>query len=631
MKSVRKRTYGFLLAVILLISAVGIFPSSGAQAAIANRYNVVFVIDASGSMLETDQSLWRYEAIDLFLGLATDSGNHMGAVIFNDSIITAIQMQEISGKDIKMKFSQGLRNSPVQGDTDIGGAVLKAVEMLNVEKKPELPSVIILLSDGNTEFPYDETGERLNLSNQNKETAITQARDNGYSVFSVCLNENNEANTGELEEISNATSGRFVEVGKAEDLKEVFGNFYNIIYSTETISIVDEKIPANGVLDTPFSVPFAGVEELNIIISTLNPETQYTLFRPDGNELTRDELTAYTIPVKTFSIIKIPKPPGGVWKIQARGNPDDAVKIEMVYNSDFSVRAQADPAGPDYELGNSITFTANILSNGQEITESSFYAVYTAILKVFNASDNSQVAKTLMQAEQSGYRADYSANEAGDYYVTVTVMFEGLEKSSEKIPMTVNSTVSQSDETQQSDPVLSQPDMIQMSQDSESQTVQGSIGQPVSGQGRSIGSILSLAAMAGAGILGLVFLTLLLRLIWIHTKPSVFQGNVMIHAFDNISGMMESPRTIQPARGRERLGRYITEGGGIDLDKTYLVADKSPDYIWLVSDSGLYSGENTEKKEKKICLYSGVEITVSKNRDLDSGLQITYMSGNIMY
>ena len=79
------------------------------------------------------------------------------------------------------------------------------------------------------------------------------------------------------------------------------------------------------------------------------------------------------------SIIKIPHPPGGVWKIQARGNPDDAVKIDMVYNSNFSVRAQAEPAGPGYELGDQITFTASIFSNGEEMRESSSYAVYSAI------------------------------------------------------------------------------------------------------------------------------------------------------------------------------------------------------------------------------------------------------------
>ena len=150
-----------------------------------------------------------------------------------------IQMQEINGKDIKTTFSQNLRNSPIQGDTDIGGAVLKAVEMLDAERNPELPSVIILLSDGNTDFPYDNTGEYYKQSKENKEKAIERARENRYSVFSVCLNENNEANTAELADISNATGGQFVEVGKAEDLKEVFGYFYNIIYSTETISIVD--------------------------------------------------------------------------------------------------------------------------------------------------------------------------------------------------------------------------------------------------------------------------------------------------------------------------------------------------------------------------------------------------------
>lgn len=204
MRRMKKRIYHFMLAVILLLTMTGTLSSSGAQAAAANRYNVVFVIDASGSMKKTDGFLWRYEAIDLFLGLATDKGNYMGAVIFNDGIVATMPLQEISGKEMKTLFSQNLRNAPVRGDTDIGGAFLTAVDMLNANKNPDLPSVIILLSDGNTDFPNDNTGERLTQSNNNKQEAINKARENGYPVFSVCLNANNTANTAELREIGRA-------------------------------------------------------------------------------------------------------------------------------------------------------------------------------------------------------------------------------------------------------------------------------------------------------------------------------------------------------------------------------------------------------------------------------------------
>ena len=45
---------------------------------------------------------------------------------------------------------------------------------------------------------------------------------------------------------------------KWQDLKEVFNQFYNIIYSTETINIADTVIPENGELEVPFDDPGNG-------------------------------------------------------------------------------------------------------------------------------------------------------------------------------------------------------------------------------------------------------------------------------------------------------------------------------------------------------------------------------------
>ena len=79
-----------------------------------------------------------------------------------------------------------------------------AVDMLDSSRNPNIPSVIILLSDGNTDFPSDSTGALLQQSNANKQDAINRARQNGYPIFSVCLNANHTANTEELADISNA-------------------------------------------------------------------------------------------------------------------------------------------------------------------------------------------------------------------------------------------------------------------------------------------------------------------------------------------------------------------------------------------------------------------------------------------
>ncbi len=697
MKRITRKFYGLILAAAMLLSLVGTISSGAAQAASANRYNVVFVIDASGSMKSTDGSQWRHEAIDLFMGLATDTGNYMGAVVFNDGIVAQMDLQEINGKDMKTALSQQLRNSAVTGDTDIGSAIQTAVDMLDSSRNPNIPSVIILLSDGNTDFPSDSTGALLQQSNANKQDAINRARQNGYPIFSVCLNANHTANTEELADISNSTAGQFVEVNEAEDLKEVFARFYNIIYSTETISIADQPIPDSGILDIPFSVPSAGVEELNIIISTLNPNTQYSVFQPTGMAYTNDELASMTIKVDTFSVIKVPNPAGGTWKIQARGIPGDAVKIDMVYNSNFSVKATVDPAGPNYGLSDNVTFTAKVLSNDQELNDSGSYAVYPATLTIRRTSDDSEMASTLMQAGQLEYTSNIALNEAGEFYATVTVKFEGLEKTSERILMTVGSaapaptqpapTPAPAQNTPpepEGDPVkwsvkadsgrsYGSRDLQSFATDAEDSeltftisdlgdyqadqvymedgmlkvetkglkkgtltlTAQDSQGETcaVNVELAPAGNILMIVLMAVGGLLALVLLAVLIKVLSGLVGPGpVFQGDVMVNAFDINTGLAEAPNTIQPGRGKESLSRYITEGGGIDLSKTYLMADKSSEYIWLVSSNGLYSSDNPEKKEKKIRLYNGMEVTVSKNRDLDCGLQITYTdNSNSMY
>lgn len=661
---------------------IGTFASYGNQAASANRYNVVFVIDASGSMKNTDGSLWRYEAIDLFLGLATETGNRMGAVIFNDGIVETIGLQEINGRNMKTALSQDLRNSVIGGDTDIGSAIQEAVNILDAGRNPDIPSVIILLSDGNTDFPYDSTGTLLQQSNLNKQDAISRARQNGYSVFSVCLNANKKANAEELADISNATAGQFVEINQAEDLKEVFAQFYNVIYSTETINIADQSIPDSGILDIPFSVPSAGVEELNILINTLNPNIQYSVFQPTGIAYTNDELSNITIKVETFSVIKIPNPSGGTWKIQARGIPGDAVKIDIVYNSNFSVKAEVEPAGSNYAMNENVTFTAKVLSNNQELTDSGPYSVYPATLTITRVSDGSQMVSTLMQAEQRGYKADITLIESGEFYATVTVKFEGLEKTSERISMIVGDTIShESISTDNSTPekaikwfvkkdygktydCKNLQEFVTDTEDSEWTIMIDSLGdyqtnqvyiedgmlkvetkdlekgtitlniQDSQGTSRIItvelipaANILYTILMIAGCLLGLVILVLILK----KFKKYPFQGDVMINAFDLSTSLAETPRMIQPIQGKEVLGRYIAEGAGIDLNKTYLLADKSPKYIWLISGNGFYSSKSPEKKEKKIQLEDGIEIIVSKNSNLDCGLQIVYTNGNRMY
>ena len=322
---------GLTLLLACILSNMSMIKARAEDSKTANRMNVVFVLDQSGSMYNTDRNSLRYEAVDLFLGLARDTGNYMGAVVFDDGIVLQRGIKVMNGKVAKTELSNSIRAASSDGDTDIGKAIELATNMLRDSGNKELDSVIILLSDGNTDLPKDKTGQALAASEASKQNAINNANNNGYKIHSVCLNSNGNANPEELRMISEATGGVSVEVRSAEDLKEVFNQFYNIIYSTETVVLADTLIPDSGRLEIPFEIPRIGVEEANIIISTLNPRTSYTIWKPDGQEMAGNELEAVRITANTFSIIKIPNPSAGTWKIIVQGIPGDQVKIDMVY------------------------------------------------------------------------------------------------------------------------------------------------------------------------------------------------------------------------------------------------------------------------------------------------------------
>ena len=298
-----------------------------------NRYNVVVITDASNSMNYTDPSGLRYEAISQFTNLLAQEGNYLGGIVFSNHVEAKqdpflISKQEDKDRVIglmKSVMSTGVTND--MGYTNIGEALSEAVQMLGTNGNPELPSVIVFLSDGNTEMPTEEEQQSsLDL----KAEAIQAAREKNISIYSVCLNANKKADSSEMKQISVATGGEFREVQDAKDLQEVFNVFYNLIYGTSTIMLTDDTFTSDGKLETTFNVPGIGVEEVNIIIYGKTSNVQ--LINPSG-----EEHQVAVVHADTFTMIKLTDVTPGTWKLVALGNPGDTIKVNMVYNTNLNV------------------------------------------------------------------------------------------------------------------------------------------------------------------------------------------------------------------------------------------------------------------------------------------------------
>ena len=409
---------------LLLVCAVTLSLPMGAKAAAEsdNRFNVVIVLDASGSMKDTDPNGYRYEAISQFTGLLAERGNVLGGVVFHTQLAAEKVLTPINGQADKDAITDALESVPANnGWTNTGAGLDRAVQMIQEKADPSLPSVIVFLSDGNTELSNEEdTQASLDL----KADAIQAAREEGIRIYSICLNADKSADVSEMRQISDATGGEFQEVTKAEDLQAVFNAFYNLIYGTSTITLVDDKFGSNGRLETTFEVPGIGVEEVNIII--YGNTTKLELLRPDG---TKSPSTA--VVSDTFTMLKLTDVVPGKWTLISEGVPGDSIKINMVYNTNLGVELKFGSGGQVVTPEDTVTITAQLKGNNQLATSGDQYLGYSAQLQVFDAYG--ELLRTIPM-EVVGDRFEVKQTFAeGTYFYKALIKGNYIEKESAKI------------------------------------------------------------------------------------------------------------------------------------------------------------------------------------------------------
>ncbi len=677
---------GIMMTGILLTAKL--LPVCAADVEKANRMNVVFVLDQSGSMSESDSEELRYEAVDLFMGLSTEQGNYMGAVVFDDTIILQQDIREMSGRNDKEALSDSIRAAQSDGYTDIGKAVDLATTMLIDDGNASLPSAVILLSDGNTELSGGTSGEAFDVSAADKQNAIDTARNNGIKIHSVCLNADGTAKVSELQDISDATGGTCVEVESAEDLKNVFSQFYDIIYSTETIELANTTIPESGELNVAFKIPMFGVEEANIIINTLNPDTVYNLTNPDGHGYTRAEMEDMEIKAKTFTIIKMQSPTAGDWNLIVRGISGDQVIVDMVYNTDLSLILEPDLDLGSVNIGDAVQIRAHLLNEGNRVDNAEAYTQYPVILTVNNITAGSTEENEM---NPNGMECDYNVifGDEGDYELQAYCQVEGLTVKSEIL--SVSPSLPKQQPSPQPQPPSTPPvclatpieiskwimpfektiaeDMSIYFSDAEDAELSYKITDTEMNVDAAVinGTSLELAVkecgrggqltieatdssglsvtgivivkfrsvmLVIAGILSAILLIIVFLIALKKAKAAnkVIRGRIQVMGFSE-NGFLGPSETFDGAKGKMYLGRYVDyrEDVGVNFSQTYLIAGEKTNYIYLISRDGYYTDMNPDTKLKKIRLDAEMELTVTSDIDRIKGLRITYIPDDLGY
>lgn len=659
------RTLCLALSIVLSILQAGLFfnTARAEESSANNRFNVVIVSDASGSMLSTDPEGLRFEAINQFINLLAEQGNLLGAVSFADNINATEELTKVDSSEAKQKIADTLKNTPAKGDTNIGEALQKAVTMLDEAGDKDLPSIILFLSDGNTDLKDKKDMENsLNM----KADAIQAAREKDIAIYSVCLNANKKADVSEMEQISQATGGEFREVGSATDLQEVFNSFYNLIYGTSTTQLLDEAFDESGVLETKFNVPGLGVEEINIIIYGKVSEVE--LFDAQGQKK-----EVFPVEYNTFTMIKSTDVSAGEWKLITKGTAGNHIKINMVYNTNLKVELKSEALGKVTNPKDGVKFEA-YLSAGEIKADSSNIAGYEAELVVSDAYGK-ELDKFPMTIVDDHFELNKNF-ENGVYFVKAHVSGNSLDKTSESLgPIEVSDKALTEEEKNNTPPVPVNEkikktvyiipfrdntvsfDLKGLAKDKEDKELHYMVASSsfIEGKDYSLGDdmvlklyhyslsrgdfdikatdskglscnisivvksinvgVVTAIAVLIIGLIVLAVMGYFAYRLW----GTPFGGPITV---TSDKGGERREQTVTKKTGRLPLSRFRVSNIGFDIKKTYFEASGKP-YIYMCSSKEFYCNGKLTKRAR---ISSNIAVIVKPNKDSSDSITVLYQS-----
>ena len=458
--TIQKKICAAALALLFSLSLLLGLPGSARAEApgdAVNRFNVMLVVDKSGSLRNqrghgTDPDGLRFDALRLFLGLLTESGNNVGAIVFDERIRYEAALEPLDGMEQKKALIRELEYYTPGYDTDIGSAVLRATELLTgMREENGLPCMILLFSDGMTDFTTDDISGRKLRSWAIADQALETAKAQGIVINGILLNVDGIAEDGRIEFqlYTHGTHGAFEEVSRPEDLAAAFRRFYAIINNTRYTGSERVSFSEQGEAEYRFLVPSFGVEEVNVVVEGehLRAEdsddrhregggerVEMEIFQPDG---TLCDITGHDLDSARYRLVKIPHPHPGVWNVHLTGAPEDWVDVTMVYNA--SMRVTLEIGEPETEAYKALTpcdFTVWVDDPGVPQLTDTQLAEMDARLTVEQLSTGA-VREYAMELSNGKYDCEISFPAGGDYRIEAALGVGGFEVCSNSLELSV--------------------------------------------------------------------------------------------------------------------------------------------------------------------------------------------------
>ena len=408
--------------------------------------DVIFVIDNSGSMNQSDPNKLALTAANLFVDMCEGSDSRAGYVMYTHQIVAERELTDLISfsRDIKKEIAatKYVRN----GDTDIALGLETALSMFAQEaaagtntRKP----VIILLSDGNTDLPK---GPRTVAESQAAlEQAKKDAANMGIPIFTVGFNHDGSLDMDTMQDIAHLTGGIMREAGSADELpgilREIYGDLTGA--TSENMTMTATGSPQSVVI--PVNV--GSIYKTTITIMSSQPVSDISIAMPDGRDPGPDRVSTNTDPNGRYTLLTVFKPEVGDWVLTFTGTEGDTVSIDLLSIYDLTLVFDL----PRTSLGMADFSWRLEEHTGAAITDPELLDVLEPVLHARNTATGDET----VEAFPPGQRTMSLPFEGGDYEAYLAIENQGIVRTSNEQsfsvpfapPLALSGSLSGSDNT----------------------------------------------------------------------------------------------------------------------------------------------------------------------------------------
>ena len=412
MKKYRSKIFiiGFAMALLLFPNLLIATPNNA-------QLDAVLVIDASGSMKETDPNKLGLEGVKLFVDMLGFTDNQVGVITYGSEVSQSYPMDIVKTQSDKEEIKQFVNGITRDLEyTDITAGLKEAVKMLNGRSTSQNSPLIVVFTDGNNAI-----GGVANRTLANIDTdlaaIISEAQTKGYPIYTIGLNDNGKLNEAYLEKISVDTKAKAFATKDPAELPDILTEIF-AAHSNLKVQSLGNMTGTGNFEEVKVNIPNANVLEANLSATSSQP-VEFKLVDPSGSDrgIPSQDITLHTS--SNYSLLKLNRPTQGDWKLYVKGIPGDQINIDLVYNYDIEVTMKP-LTQKNYGVGDLLEVGAYLSLQGSAINDPNLYKSAKAFLVLTDVATGIET-RINMTVQGQEFVGQYTLKDKGDYRVKVIV------------------------------------------------------------------------------------------------------------------------------------------------------------------------------------------------------------------